>query len=91
MRWCIDIYEASEVGPVCCFYISKVREIPRGYNTKSPDFRNFAEFSDDEVIGCSRGCLPIKEGEPTPKLYKERLCKECVAEARELLKSKAVQ
>lgn len=80
----IDKFNGGEGGPICCFYTCKVREVPQELILK--DFRNHARSSKDWVIGCSRGCISIqKDNEATRKLYAQKLCKECVEDAKELV------
>jgi hypothetical protein len=86
----IDNYTGH--GPICCFYICKAREIPKEMMLEN--FKNHTSSDEDEVIGCSRGCLSVggvnsKDVKRFGELYAEKLCKECVEEARRFRKDGA--
>ena len=74
-----------EGGPICCFYTSKSGAIPS--YARLDGFRNHAEWDHELVIGCSRGCIPIrrKGAADVAKRYAEKLCRNCVKDAKKLL------
>lgn len=81
MRGRIEVWERSHSGPVCCFFISKRNDVPKGY-LNLPNY-NLPGCPDDEmIIGCSRGCIPLSTSDST---YGPLLCAPCVEEAKKIL------
>jgi len=83
-------YEVSPTGPMCCHSIGKLEDLTKRLSNNwwvrdreidLNNFRNYSEKSDDLVIFCSRGCMSYGKH----KAYSEKLCKECVSEAKEIL------
>jgi hypothetical protein len=84
----IERYEFFQSGPACCFWVGKLKDLSKrkfieGY-IKLDDFKNYAEVNDDFLVGCSRGCISYK----CIEIYSEKLCRECVDEAKKILKIK---
>ena len=74
----IERYKTSKIGPICCFWTGKLEDVKLNGDVNL-DF--FVESRDHLLIGCSRGFLCFKERE----VYLEKLCKECVGEAKKIL------
>lgn len=87
----ISEHENTGEGPICCFFLCKSKDISKKVLSRS--FKNYANSDEDLVIGCSRGCLPIRDTTlDAPEVlrlrkhYAKKLCRECVEEAREVIK-----
>lgn len=83
------ISEDSEQGPLCCFWIKKLKpkkkECIEKYLEEMNDFRNYVENYNEFVIGCSRGCVNLNDN--FQKIYWEKLCKKCVGEVKEIIEN----
>lgn len=85
MLICIDNYESSGEGPVCCFYVCKRNGVSD--EMISVNFKDRADSSEELVVGCSKGCLPAAQVKQNIKLYRKMLCEECVKDARKVVKN----
>jgi len=83
-----EIMNSEANYSICCVYQGELRGILNrlgeiiGANeyVEIDEFRNYSRSPEEIVIGCSRGCMPVKE--LSRRSYLEELCKECVEEAR---------
>lgn len=85
----LDRYNNSKCGPICCSYIHRQKDIrdkkfQKGYIDLS-DFRLLASDTDETVIGCTRGCLPLNNSREGKRQYLKELCEGCVLEMKEYL------
>lgn len=85
MLVCIHNYENGGEGPICCFYVCKRNEIPD--EMILDNFTDNAGSSKALVVGCSKGCLPAAQIKQDVKFYRKILCKECVEDARKVIKN----
>ena len=83
----LERWKSAGVGPLCCTYTMPKKYVggkdQEGY-VDLADFQMADCQPEEYVIGCSRGCIPVKDSKEDDNIYGSRLCEPCVEEAKKV-------